>query len=217
MFVEDNSYPNSVDNNHHQYRFEVHNDTSTSDLLAALNDPAFTRFGLPVALTATQVVVTTPPPASVTAGGTFSFTVTAEDGSGNVDTTYNGPVMLILNVPTGGNATATLGGTLVGDAGNIVDAINGVATFSNLTINKAGTYTINALQRRLAGVGGDRFHHRVLNSIFASRFTLVFVEDNDYPNSVDNNHHQFRFEVRSDTSTSALLASLSAPAFARGA
>ena len=75
MFVEDNDYPNSVDNNNHQYRFEVHNDTSTSDLLAALNDPAFTRFGLPVALTATQVVVTTPPPVNVTAGGTFSFTV----------------------------------------------------------------------------------------------------------------------------------------------
>ena len=211
MFVEDNSYPNSVYNNHHQYRFEVHNDTSTSDLLAALNDPAFTRFGLPVALTATQLVVTTPPPASVTAGGTFSFTVTAEDNAGNVDTTYNGPVMLILN---GGNATATLGGTLVGDAGNIVDAANGVATFSNLTINKAGTLHHQRLQRRLAGVGGDRFHHRVLNSIFASRFTLVFVEDNSYPNSVYNNHHQYRFEVHSDTSTSTLLASLSDPAFA---
>ena len=148
VFVEDNDYPNSVDNNHHQYRFEVHNDTSTSALLAALNDPAFTRFGLTNALTATQVVVTTPPPASVTAGGTFSLTVTAEDGAGNVDTTYNGPVMLILN---GGDATATLGGTLVGDAGNIVDAVNGVATFSGLTINKAGTYTISAYSVDLPG------------------------------------------------------------------
>ena len=150
VFVEDNDYPNSVDNNHHQYRFEVHNDTSTSDLLAALNDPAFTRFGLTVALTATQVVVTTPPPASVTAGGTFSLTVTAEDDAGNVDTTYNGPVMLILN---GSDATATLGGTPVGeDAGNIVDAINGVATFSNLTINTAGTgYTIDAFAVDLPG------------------------------------------------------------------
>ena len=147
VFVEDNSYPNSVDNNHHQYRFEVHNDTSTSDLLAALNDPAFTRFGLTNAVTATQVVVTTPPPASVTAGGLFSLTVTAEDGSGKVDTTYNGPVMLILN----GGATATLGGTLVGDAGNIVDAVNGVATFSNLTINKAGSYTISAYSVDLPG------------------------------------------------------------------
>ena len=38
-----NSYPNSVDNNHHQYRFEVHSDTSTSTLLTSLNDPAFAR------------------------------------------------------------------------------------------------------------------------------------------------------------------------------
>ena len=55
-----------------------------------------------------------------------------------------------------------------------------------------------------------------LNSIFASRFALVFVEDNSYPNSVYNNH-QYRFEVHNDTSTSTLLASLSDPAFARGA
>ena len=63
-------------------------------------------------------------------------------------------------------------------------------------------------------MGGDRSHHRDLNSIFASRFTLVFVEDNSYPNSVYGNHHQYRFEVPSDTSTSTLLASLSDPAFA---
>ena len=44
MFVQDNSYPNSVYGDHHQYRFEVHSDTSTSTLLAALNDPAFTPF-----------------------------------------------------------------------------------------------------------------------------------------------------------------------------
>ena len=42
VFVEANSYPNSVYNNH-QYRFEVHSNTSTSTLLAALSDPAFAR------------------------------------------------------------------------------------------------------------------------------------------------------------------------------
>jgi len=56
-----------------------------------------------------------------------------------------------------------------------------------------------------------------LTTIFDSRFTIVFVQDNNYPNSVDNNHHQYRFEVPSDTSTSTLLASPSDPAFARGA
>ena len=39
----------------------------------------------------------------------------------------------------------------MGDAGNIVDAVNGVATFSNLTINKAGSYTISAYSVDLPG------------------------------------------------------------------
>ena len=127
VFVEDNDYPNSVYGNHHQYRFEVHSDMSTSDLLLALQkEPAFTRFGLPNTVIGTQVVVTAQPPSSVAANTTFSLTATVEDNAGNVDTTYNGPMMLILN---GGAATATLGGTLVNDTGNIVDATQGVATF----------------------------------------------------------------------------------------
>ena len=134
MFVQDNDYPNSVDNNHHQYRFEVHSDTSTSTLLAALNDPAFTRFGL-TAVTP-NLVVTTPPPASVTTGVPFSLVVTAEDGSGNVDSTYTGPVTLAL---FGGTSGAKLGGTLT------VNAVNGVAAFPALTIDTAGTgYTLTA-------------------------------------------------------------------------
>ena len=47
-----------------------------------------------------------------------------------------------------------------------------------------------------------------LTTIFASRFKLVFVEDNDYPNSVSGDHHQYRFEVHSNTSTDALLAAV---------
>ncbi len=43
-----------------------------------------------------------------------------------------------------------------------------------------------------------------LTTIF-DRFTVVFVEDNNYPNSVYGNHHQYRFEVHGDTSTNALL------------
>ena len=150
VFVEDNSYPNSVYNNHHQYRFEVHNNTSTSALLAGLNDPAFTRFGLTNAVTATQVVVTTQPPSSVAANVPFSLTVTAEDNAGNVDTSYTGPVLLTLTTSAGADATAALGGTF------IVDAIRGVATFSGLTdptISTPGTYTISAYSVDLPGWG----------------------------------------------------------------
>ncbi len=51
------------------------------------------------------------------------------DLSGSVDTDYNGPVTVAL-VNTG---TATLGGTLT------VNATDGVATFSGLSINQSGT------------------------------------------------------------------------------
>ena len=80
------------------------------------------------------VVVTTQPPATVIAGSSFGLTVTAEDSSGNVDTSFNGTVTVALATnPEGG----TLGGTLS------VTATNGVATFSDLTLDKAATgYTL---------------------------------------------------------------------------
>ena len=72
-----------------------------------------------VTLGATELVVTSEPPDSVQAGTTFSITVSAEDGEGNVDTTYNSAITLTL-----GNANgATLSGVLV------VGANDGVATF----------------------------------------------------------------------------------------
>ena len=126
---------------------------STSDLLNALNDPAFTRFGLPNTGTGTQVKVTGTP-SSVAANTPFSLTVTIEDDANNPDKTYTGPVMLLLN---GSAATATLGGTLVNDNGNIVamtTSDNGTVTISGLKINEAGTYTINAYSVDMPGGWG---------------------------------------------------------------
>ena len=81
-----------------------------------------------------HLAVTAQPPGSVTAGSGFGFTVTAEDNSGNVDTSFNGTVTVALDTNPGG---ATLGGTLS------VAAQSGVATFSNLTLNKSGSgYTL---------------------------------------------------------------------------
>ncbi len=79
-------------------------------------------------------MVTTQPPASVTAGAGFGLTVTAEDASGNVDTSFNGTVTVsLLNNP--GNAT--LGGTLT------ATAQDGVATFSDLMLDRAESgYTL---------------------------------------------------------------------------
>ena len=90
-----------------------------------------------------HLVVTTQPPASVTANAPFDLTVTAENGSGNTITTYTGPVNLVLS---GGTDRANLGGTVT------VNAVNGVAAFSDLTIDTVGTgYTITASSGTITG------------------------------------------------------------------
>ncbi len=61
--------------------------------------------------------------------------VTLKDASGNIATAYNGPVTLAL----GPGFSATLGGT------TSVNAVNGVATFTNLSISESGAgYTLVA-------------------------------------------------------------------------
>jgi streptogramin lyase len=95
--------------------------------------------------TETNLVVNQQPPSSITAGSPFGLTVTAEDGAGNVLSSFNGNVTLALaNNPSG----ATLGGTLT------ATAVNGVATFSGLTLNKASAgYTLLAT----SGLSGEGF------------------------------------------------------------
>jgi hypothetical protein len=85
---------------------------------------------------ATQLVITAQPPSSIVAGSGFGLSVAVEDGSGNVVKNYSGTVMLAMaNDPTG----ATLRGKLT------VTVTNGVAHFSGLTVDIAGTgYTIEA-------------------------------------------------------------------------
>ena len=83
--------------------------------------------------TAAQLVVTGPPPTDVTAGSGFGLIVKAEDGFGAVATGYSGSVTVALvDTSTG----ATLGGTLT------MAAVNGVATFSGLNVNLAGSYAL---------------------------------------------------------------------------
>jgi hypothetical protein len=81
-----------------------------------------------------QLVISQQPPATVKVSAAFGLQATIEDPYGNVVTTANNLVTVAFaNNPTG----ATLGGTLS------VTASQGVATFSNLTINKTGSgYTL---------------------------------------------------------------------------
>jgi hypothetical protein len=96
------------------------------------------------------LVVTAQPPGSITAGSGFGLTVTAEDSSGNVETSYNGTVAVALASNPGG---ATLGGTLV------ATAQSGVATFSGLTLAKAGTgYTLRVSASGLTSATTNAFN-----------------------------------------------------------
>lgn len=79
------------------------------------------------------LAVTKQPPTSVAAGAAFGLTIAIlNTADGKVLTTYNGPVTIALGANPGG---ATLG--VVGTGALTVTARNGVATFANLTLNKA--------------------------------------------------------------------------------
>jgi streptogramin lyase len=95
------------------------------------------------ATTATQVVMWADPPAKVGVGQAFSLQAALADQYGNVVTTATNTLSIAwANNPTG----ATLGGALS------AAAVQGVATFSGLTISKVGSgYT---LQVTGAGLGG---------------------------------------------------------------
>jgi hypothetical protein len=83
---------------------------------------------------ASQLVIpsTGQPPASLTAGQPFSVTVDAEDPFGNLDPNYTGSVTLAL----ANNSTTPILGTTT------LSAVGGVASFSNLMIDPAGTYKL---------------------------------------------------------------------------
>ncbi len=81
---------------------------------------------------ASQLVLTGPPPSTVPAGVAFGLTVTAEDSAGGVDASVNGSFTVTVasgpGVLTGGPLTVT--------------AVDGVTSFSGLTLDTIGTYTL---------------------------------------------------------------------------
>jgi|GEM_PF-496128 len=92
------------------------------------------------ATSATQLVFTTSPPSTVTAGAPFTAKVEVRDSAGNPVSSSSAQVALSLVNAAG----ASLGGTTT------VSTTGGVATFSNLTVDKAGTGY--ALQASVAGL-----------------------------------------------------------------
>jgi hypothetical protein len=120
--------------------------TSSDDTLQASSGSLKTVATTPVTVTAapaTHLLITTQPPASLTAGDAFGLVIQAEDPFGNVDPSFAGQVALDL-------VGAAPGATLAGTPG--VTAGAGVASFSGLMLSKSGGgYTLAATS---AGVTG---------------------------------------------------------------
>ena len=110
---------------------------SSTGLMAATTSTVTVK-----ALAASQFVVSAEPPPTVTAGSPFGLTITAEDKYGNLAATYNSSVSVSLSHNPG---TGSLGGT------QIALASNGVAQFSGLLLDTAGTgYTVAATNGSLS-------------------------------------------------------------------
>jgi hypothetical protein len=88
-------------------------------------------------------------PATTAAGTSFSVTVLVQDAQDNTVPASSATVGLALNAANG----AVLGGT------TSVAAVNGVATFSGLSITKAGTnYTLTATSAPLTAAVSNQFN-----------------------------------------------------------
>jgi hypothetical protein len=79
---------------------------------------------------ASQLVFTTDPPSSVAVGAAFSVVVEVRDAHGNVATSYSGTVDLTIETDGAGGGSVLSNGS--------VTAVNGVATFTGLSIDQAG-------------------------------------------------------------------------------
>jgi hypothetical protein len=117
---------------------------------------------------ASSRLVFTAQPSTTTAGLSISPSVvlTAQDAVGSTLTGFTGNVTVSITSATGANG-ATLSGT------QTVAAVSGVATFSNLSIDKKGTgYRLSATAIGLAGATSNTF---TINTAAASR-VVFFVQ-----------------------------------------
>ncbi|MEO7326439.1 MAG: carboxypeptidase-like regulatory domain-containing protein [Dokdonella sp.] len=131
-------------------RYHAYLGTSNTAATSALSDVTLCSSNQPPTPVATKLAFTTQPPASSLVGAAFSTQVSVEDASGNVVTSDTSPVTLALSGGTGG---ATLGGTTT------VNAVSGVATFANLSVDTAGTaYVLNASDASLTGAASNPFN-----------------------------------------------------------
>ncbi|HEX5691160.1 MAG TPA: CARDB domain-containing protein, partial [Roseiflexaceae bacterium] len=119
--------------------------TATTSSLPTAESAAFN-------ITATRLVFATSP-SNATVGTAFPSqpVVRAEDSTGHLDATFNGAVTLAIKPGTGA-AGATLGGVAT------LNAVNGVASFSGLSIDRVGSdYRLTSTSGTLSSADSNPF------------------------------------------------------------
>jgi hypothetical protein len=117
---------------------------------------------------ATHLAISSQPPANVSTGAAFTVVVAAEDAYGNVATGYSGKLTISLSKNPGG---ATLGGTLT------ASVVNGLATFSNLTLNKAGAgYVLQAATATASSLGTASTNSFNVSAVAAASRLVITTE-----------------------------------------
>jgi hypothetical protein len=143
-------------------------------------------------------------PSSSPASTNFVTQVTVEDTYGNIVTNPSIPITLAIG-------TNPSGGTLTVSGGNPINSLNGVAAFSGVSINWAGTYTltatsgtltvtsssfnITAIIRTWTGTGtNDNFsaaNHWTGNSVPGVGDSLIIISPGTYYCNFDNTANNF--------------------------
>ena len=96
-----------------------------------------------------MAVITSQPPTTVSSINTpFAVTVAAQTAQGNVDASYSATVSVSI---ASGPAGSILGGAVT------ENAVNGVASFSGLTLNEPGTYTLQVTGAKLLAANTQVF------------------------------------------------------------
>src|SRR5262249_15813984 len=129
--------------------------TATDGLLTPATSRSFT-------IAATSKLAFLQQPTQTVAGTTISpaVTVAVEDAAGNVISTDNSLVTLTLSQGSVANGSTTVS----------KQAVNGVATFNNLSINAIGSYNLTATDSGLPSAQSNPFN------IAARATRLVFTQ-----------------------------------------
>ena len=111
---------------------------TTQSTAPGTDDTIFELAGAGVAQVGSQLVISQEPTQTIVNNViTPGITIDVEDSNNNLVLSNNSPISVRIATSSSNAAGAVLGGTLT------ANAVNGVATFSNLNINTVGTYTLS--------------------------------------------------------------------------